>query len=106
MIRRPPRSTLFPYTTLFRSRQEIRVNNPRRALPKRVPPRIVRRVPLGEPGDLLLRLLDAVPEQEAVPVRQWQKPPRIDVINLEAKLSQLQLFDHFRLEQIAQIRAG
>src|SRR2546430_7411424 len=24
MIRRPPRSTLFPYTTLFRSRQEIR----------------------------------------------------------------------------------
>src|SRR2546422_3242490 len=24
MIRRPPRSTLFPYTTLFRSRQETR----------------------------------------------------------------------------------
>src|SRR2546430_12216606 len=24
MIRRPPRSTLFPYTTLFRSRQDIR----------------------------------------------------------------------------------
>src|SRR3712207_7451794 len=24
MIRRPPRSTLFPYTTLFRSEQEIR----------------------------------------------------------------------------------
>src|SRR5690348_18120892 len=24
MIRRPPRSTLFPYTTLFRSRSEIR----------------------------------------------------------------------------------
>src|SRR5256885_8658528 len=29
MIRRPPRSTLFPYTTLFRS-------SPRRALPARV----------------------------------------------------------------------
>src|SRR2546427_9239325 len=30
MIRRPPRSTLFPYTTLFRSCQKIRVltNNP------------------------------------------------------------------------------
>src|SRR2546429_6086223 len=31
MIRRPPRSTLFPYTTLFRSRQplgsEIRIDN-------------------------------------------------------------------------------
>src|SRR5688572_31484128 len=25
MIRRPPRSTLFPYTTLFRSRRETRV---------------------------------------------------------------------------------
>src|SRR3712207_8470474 len=32
MIRRPPRSTLFPYTTLFRSK------NPR-ALPSLVPPR-------------------------------------------------------------------
>src|SRR3712207_7394769 len=27
MIRRPPRSTLFPYTTLFRSRPKIRVDN-------------------------------------------------------------------------------
>src|SRR2546422_6286890 len=25
MIRRPPRSTLFPYTTLFRSREELHV---------------------------------------------------------------------------------
>src|SRR3712207_8378636 len=25
MIRRPPRSTLFPYTTLFRSRVEVRI---------------------------------------------------------------------------------
>src|SRR3712207_7541766 len=30
MIRRPPRSTLFPYTTLFRSRRrpQLRVRNP------------------------------------------------------------------------------
>src|SRR5258708_15118808 len=27
MIRRPPRSTLFPYTTLFRSIQLIRIHN-------------------------------------------------------------------------------
>src|SRR5258707_2519060 len=26
MIRRPPRSTLFPYTTLFRSREELQNN--------------------------------------------------------------------------------
>src|SRR3712207_7617888 len=29
MIRRPPRSTLFPYTTLFRSRREARAGAPR-----------------------------------------------------------------------------
>src|SRR3712207_7859787 len=26
MIRRPPRSTLFPYTTLFRSHERVRIN--------------------------------------------------------------------------------
>src|SRR2546423_9809123 len=29
MIRRPPRSTLFPYTTLFRSAVELRLGNER-----------------------------------------------------------------------------
>src|SRR2546428_12220602 len=29
MIRRPPRSTLFPYTTLFRSEQELASRKPR-----------------------------------------------------------------------------
>src|SRR5258707_6784851 len=28
MIRRPPRSTLFPYTTLFRSRRQVAVTPP------------------------------------------------------------------------------
>src|SRR5256885_2733155 len=32
MIRRPPRSTLFPYTTLFRSRSELGVEAGERAL--------------------------------------------------------------------------
>src|SRR2546429_9417162 len=39
MIRRPPRSTLFPYTTLFRSRTGIRHR------PVRLRVRIARRVP-------------------------------------------------------------
>src|SRR3712207_7138924 len=30
MIRRPPRSTLFPYTTLFRSRTELKEQRPLR----------------------------------------------------------------------------
>src|SRR2546422_4394162 len=51
MIRRPPRSTLFPYTTLFRSqlhhdRSHLRfLHSPRRILPHyglRVPSRLVR----------------------------------------------------------------
>src|SRR3989442_7389946 len=36
MIRRPPRSTLFPYTTLFRSRRAARRRRGRK--PSRVPP--------------------------------------------------------------------
>src|SRR2546429_6488738 len=31
MIRRPPRSTLFPYTTLFRSSGAVAENHPRRS---------------------------------------------------------------------------
>src|SRR5258705_5346418 len=32
MIRRPPRSTLFPYTTLFRSHQPVTVRDERRVV--------------------------------------------------------------------------
>src|SRR2546422_2071740 len=35
MIRRPPRSTLFPYTTLFRSRRRKGRSNPPRQDPSR-----------------------------------------------------------------------
>src|SRR2546430_6111633 len=53
MIRRPPRSTLFPYTTLFRSLRRVRAlraparrarREPRRAEPRAGP------LPLGRPG--------------------------------------------------------
>src|SRR2546426_9270023 len=37
MIRRPPRSTLFPYTTLFRSRPRDRRGFPRRGSPAAQP---------------------------------------------------------------------
>src|SRR5438034_6436287 len=40
MIRRPPRSTLFPYTTLFRSRRHLRARQrptDARPLPRRAP---------------------------------------------------------------------
>src|SRR3712207_7258958 len=37
MIRRPPRSTLFPYTTLFRSKQEIAALKPNELTRERIP---------------------------------------------------------------------
>src|SRR2546421_12936335 len=46
MIRRPPRSTLFPYTTLFRSRQQ-RLPHLRGGLPPLVA-RLGERAPEGE----------------------------------------------------------
>src|SRR3712207_8816770 len=51
MIRRPPRSTLFPYTTLFRSLQGVRA-------PHR------RQEGLGPRGELVLPRRRAVPEGE------------------------------------------
>src|SRR3989442_4629547 len=39
MIRRPPRSTLFPYTTLFRSSSSAPVRAPRGPAPGGAPPR-------------------------------------------------------------------
>src|SRR3712207_7550504 len=47
MRRRPPRSTLFPYTTLFRSHRQARGARRRRVrgrLPRRVPPQEDRRL--------------------------------------------------------------
>src|SRR5438132_4725982 len=46
MIRRPPRSTLFPYTTLFRSRRAARregLRGCRAQLPEPRPPRLDRK---------------------------------------------------------------
>src|SRR3712207_7834654 len=41
MIRRPPRSTLFPYTTLFRSRREVLQEVPRWRGPLRMTEQII-----------------------------------------------------------------
>src|SRR3712207_9520779 len=50
MIRRPPRSTLFPYTTLFRS-------GPTRLLHRRPHPQLVRQGP-----DLVVRVAPVAPQ--------------------------------------------
>src|SRR3712207_8543135 len=63
MIRRPPRSTLFPYTTLFRSQEVVgaveQLGSPLFHLHIRLPIEVVHRdvyvepepVSLGDPGD-------------------------------------------------------
>src|SRR5438034_6903647 len=53
MIRRPPRSTLFPYTTLFRSWAVARLlldvsRRPARALGRKSPPTVPHAVPLHD----------------------------------------------------------
>src|SRR5688572_31579852 len=53
MIRRPPRSTLFPYTTLFRSRSR-RVSSPCRARLARIGAGKGRRLPAQVLGRRLL----------------------------------------------------
>src|SRR3712207_9267822 len=67
MIRRPPRSTLFPYTTLFRSRRLAvdvvsDVRSPRsRAAPARPPAAAVRAVALGRGSPVSARALRVLP---------------------------------------------
>src|SRR3712207_7202034 len=49
MIRRPPRSTLFPYTTLFRSRRRVRELQVRSPTPGHIHPE-GRNRPVAPPG--------------------------------------------------------
>src|SRR3712207_8065844 len=51
MIRRPPRSTLFPYTTLFRSLREPLPQGVRRAEPRRARQGDRGRAPAVRPAD-------------------------------------------------------
>src|SRR3712207_7642166 len=65
MIRRPPRSTLFPYTTLFRSPQpaHLRVARPRGRVGPEPP------VDLGRPRARAAAADRALPERRALPRR-------------------------------------
>src|SRR2546430_13339368 len=79
MIRRPPRSTLFPYTTLFRSCGKL-VAGAVRPLDDRDTPGVERVLPPGGP-ELALR--------EAVEVQVIQRQPSAEVRS-EEHTSELQ----------------
>src|SRR5438034_6241202 len=51
LLRRPPRSTLFPYTTLFRSRGPARAHRPRGGLDRQEHPRAGPRAAVGRDRD-------------------------------------------------------
>src|SRR3712207_9004261 len=78
MIRRPPRSTLFPYTTLFRSRCPARGS----AL---VFPAIARNSGVSrgglEPATRLLRAIAGPPETHALVTRRGCEIGRAHVLN-------------------------
>src|SRR5438552_8869584 len=78
MIRRPPRSTLFPYTTLFRSRHKQPSRNdvrPRPAIPQR--PRSEEHTSeLESPDHLVCRLLHEKKKKKKIlpPIKKNIKP--------------------------------
>src|SRR2546430_9959526 len=74
MIRRPPRSTLFPYTTLFRS------DRPRRGLHRRPVHLLLRPgplAPLRDPG------AEVTGRQSSVVSRQWTCPQFIAYLRVD-----------------------
>src|SRR3712207_6942677 len=73
MIRRPPRSTLFPYTTLFRSRRQ----RPQRLHQRHGPPTLVS---LRRRGGLLGRV-----EQGPVALGLGNAPGQVDQLGLRSE---------------------
>src|SRR2546429_9602906 len=59
MIRRPPRSTLFPYTTLFRSKKIDRVDEPYGMLVIRILARYFFKSQIAQPDDVNRRALSS-----------------------------------------------
>src|SRR3712207_7026309 len=71
MIRRPPRSTLFPYTTLFRSDLGHQLEGELRALPVVVDPR----------GDLArAEVADAVPDLDLLGFEELLEGVEVDAL--------------------------
>src|SRR3712207_9111981 len=80
MLRRPPRSTLFPYTTLFRSRERVvaaRIEDDERELLR--PPRVLDQ-PVGEdlPAQVGLLLQPGIDREQVVPAVHLHPVPGVE----------------------------
>src|SRR3712207_8091869 len=74
MIRRPPRSTLFPYTTLFRSAKAVSANSTlRRPKRKRRKPRASRLAPARRP--------QLCPRTRRIQEREWSRDRKSTRLN-------------------------
>src|SRR5256885_17042782 len=65
MIRRPPRSTLFPYTTLFRSSGAAGARCPAESLPRDPSRAACLRLPPRDPGRPQRRVRPELPERRS-----------------------------------------
>src|SRR3712207_8297719 len=67
MIRRPPRSTLFPYTTLFRSRLVFRTSTPENLAPDAPPKQIAEEIRRGLKADWvgLIEVPELIPDRKS-----------------------------------------
>src|SRR5258707_2527208 len=72
MIRRPPRSTLFPYTTLFRSSGES-FGEALTRHPSLFPPMYVALVRVGEASGSLAEILEVLAAERARALREFRR---------------------------------
>src|SRR3712207_8815088 len=85
MIRRPPRSTLFPYTTLFRS--GVSVDQQEEEAPRGQSPKLIR---AASPEDRRLLLSRPGPECSPPAVVRARQVPRCGARRSEEHTSELQ----------------
>src|SRR3989449_5457423 len=90
MIRRPPRSTLFPYTTLFRSLAP-EGDGPRRREGEDAPR-------LAAPAAQVVDMMDAGVDEDAAPARRGVEPP--------AAVRPIAARDEMELAELAESAAG
>src|SRR2546425_9891993 len=93
MIRRPPRSTLFPYTTLFRSEEEVPFDVFGRTAVQAAKQRIIQRVREGERARIREEFAGKVGELLTGEVQQIE---RGKIVGMLAKFSEAEAINRLQ----------